>query len=155
MNTRTPYVVINRGRRPHCVQCPLMEERLTTPSAALVGLVLMALLVVGMIWGMLQTPTFAGAQATNQETTQKTNEPGGAIQTAPKTPAIPPKTSLPPPPTTPNTPSPDPPDAPDSSPDSGTLMNAGGPERGPVPMMPDGSCPQELPVMQDGACYSA
>ena len=127
---------------------PLMERRLTTRSAALVGLVLVPLMV-GVIWGMLQTPTVAGAQATNQVT----NEPGGAIQTAPKTPAIPPKSSPP----TPNTPSPDPdpPDLLDPSPDSGTLMSAGGPMRGPVPVMPNGSCPQELPIMQNGACYSA
>ncbi len=115
-----------------------MEGRLTMRIAALVGLALMALVLV-LIWGMLETPTVAGAQ-------------GGPDEPAPKkSPATPPKTSPP----TPKTPSPDPPDAPDSSPDSGTLMNAGGPERGPVPMMPDGSCPQELPVMQDGACYSA
>jgi hypothetical protein len=33
------------------------------------------------------------------------------------------------------------------------LMNAGGPANGPVPLMPDGSCPVEYPVKQDGACY--
>ncbi len=35
----------------------------------------------------------------------------------------------------------------------GTLFDAGGPAIGPVPLMPDGSCPAEYPVKQDGACY--
>jgi hypothetical protein len=34
------------------------------------------------------------------------------------------------------------------------LFNAGGPSTGPVPLMPDGSCPVEYPVEQNGACYS-
>jgi hypothetical protein len=34
----------------------------------------------------------------------------------------------------------------------GTLMDAGGPTQGMVPMMPDGSCPAEFPTRQDGAC---
>jgi hypothetical protein len=112
-----------------------MEGRLKTRIAALVGLALMALVLV-LMWGMLETPTVAGAQRGPDEPAPK------------KSPATPPKTSPP----RPNTPSPDPPDP---SPGSGTLMNAGGPSRGPVPVMPNGSCPQELPVMQDGACYSA
>jgi hypothetical protein len=33
------------------------------------------------------------------------------------------------------------------------LFNAGGPSSGPVPLMPDGSCPAEYPVEQSGACY--
>ncbi len=33
------------------------------------------------------------------------------------------------------------------------LFNAGGPADGPVPLMPDGSCPSEYPVKQNGACY--
>jgi hypothetical protein len=35
----------------------------------------------------------------------------------------------------------------------GQLMDAGGPSSGPVPLMPDGSCPAEFPVRQDEACY--
>jgi hypothetical protein len=116
-----------------------MEGRLTMRIAALAGLALMALVLV-LIWGMLETPTVAGAQG-------EPDRPGANEPVPKKSPATPPKT----PPRTPNTPSPDPPD---SSPGSGTLMNAGGPERGPVPVMPDGRCPLELPVMQDGACYS-
>lgn len=34
------------------------------------------------------------------------------------------------------------------------LLNAGGPEAGPVPTMPDGACPEEYPEQRAGACYS-
>lgn len=37
----------------------------------------------------------------------------------------------------------------------GTLLKAGGPEEGPVPLMPDGGCPEELPVRNYDACYAA
>ena len=33
------------------------------------------------------------------------------------------------------------------------LMRSGGPEDGPVPLMPDGGCPAEFPTRQDGLCY--
>jgi hypothetical protein len=33
------------------------------------------------------------------------------------------------------------------------LFNAGGPSTGPVPLMPDGSCPVEYPVKSNEACY--
>ena len=35
----------------------------------------------------------------------------------------------------------------------GSLLEAGGPTSGPVPLMPDGGCPREFPTMRDGACY--
>ena len=38
--------------------------------------------------------------------------------------------------------------------DGDGLMNAGGPDGGPVPEMPDGSCPVEFPVRGSGACYA-
>ncbi len=34
-----------------------------------------------------------------------------------------------------------------------TLLEAGGPEDGPVPALPDGGCPAEFPVEQGNACY--
>ncbi len=67
---------------------------------------------------------------------------------APKTPPTPPKTPSP----APKTPSPAP-KTPSPAPDDGTLMNAGGPTNGPVPMMPNGSCPREFPTVRDSACY--
>ncbi len=33
------------------------------------------------------------------------------------------------------------------------LIKSGGPGSGPVPLMPDGSCPVEFPVKTNGACY--
>lgn len=33
------------------------------------------------------------------------------------------------------------------------LFEAGGPEDGPVPPMPNGSCPREFPTARNGACY--
>ena len=36
---------------------------------------------------------------------------------------------------------------------NGNLMDAGGPTSGPLPLMPDGGCPQEFPTERDGACY--
>ncbi len=37
--------------------------------------------------------------------------------------------------------------------DNSELLQAGGPEDGPAPLMPGGGCPGEYPVQQDGACY--
>jgi endonuclease YncB( thermonuclease family) len=36
----------------------------------------------------------------------------------------------------------------------GSLMNAGGPSEGPVPVMTDGECPKEYPDEHSGACYA-
>lgn len=36
---------------------------------------------------------------------------------------------------------------------SAPLLEAGGPEDGPVPMMPGGECPEEFPSEKDGGCY--
>lgn len=41
---------------------------------------------------------------------------------------------------------------PDQTP-PGQLMNAGGPDSGPVPLMPGGGCPVEFPEQRAGACY--
>lgn len=38
--------------------------------------------------------------------------------------------------------------------DLGTLFDSGGPTGGPAPPMPDGDCPPEFPIEQNGACYS-
>lgn len=42
----------------------------------------------------------------------------------------------------------------DATEDNPPLMDAGGPASGPVPPMPSGSCPTQLPVEQDRACYA-
>src|SRR5215203_47454 len=33
------------------------------------------------------------------------------------------------------------------------LFNSGGPTNGPVPLMPDGGCPEEFPIKHNGLCY--
>lgn len=38
---------------------------------------------------------------------------------------------------------------------SGTLLEAGGPEDGPVPLMPGGGCPKEFPIEQPDGCRAA
>ena len=57
----------------------------------------------------------------------------------------PPKTATTAPPSTTTT-------APSTSPPS-TTMDSGGPELGPVPLLPRGGCPEEYPVERGGACY--
>ena len=37
---------------------------------------------------------------------------------------------------------------------TGSLLEAGAPEDGPVPPMPDGACPEEYPAERAGACYA-
>jgi hypothetical protein len=65
-------------------------------------------------------------------------EGGGASQGVP--PSSPPVSS--PPPSTPI----------DEGPNE-NLLHAGGPKSGPLPLMPDGTCPEEFPVRRGGACY--
>jgi hypothetical protein len=36
----------------------------------------------------------------------------------------------------------------------GNLLDAGGPTSGPLPLMPDGGCPREVPTKRGGACYA-
>jgi hypothetical protein len=36
---------------------------------------------------------------------------------------------------------------------NGSLLEAGGPTSGPLPLMPDGGCPREFPTMREGVCY--
>jgi outer membrane biosynthesis protein TonB len=81
---------------------------------------------------------------------------GTGDTTSPTPPPPTPAPPSPPPPPTPPTPQPTPPPPPPPTPqpNPGPLLEAGGPSTGPVPMMPDGSCPPEYPVKRTGACYS-
>ena len=73
----------------------------------------------------------------------------GGPTTSPSPPPPPPPRPTPPPPSPPPTPT-----APSPAIDEGELMNAGGPGEGPVPLMPGGGCPEELPTKRGGACYA-
>lgn len=78
------------------------------------------------------------------------DEPETMSGAQPKTtPTLPPPPSPSPPPPRPPAPSPSPP----PGPNPGTLMEAGGSVTGPVPRMPDGSCPKEFPQERSGVCY--
>jgi phage tail tape-measure protein len=61
--------------------------------------------------------------------------------------------SSPKPKTTPPRPSPSPPPRPTLA--TPPLFKAGGPEDGPVPIMPSDGCPEEFPVKKGKACYPA
>jgi hypothetical protein len=68
----------------------------------------------------------------------------------------PPPTTSPPPETPPRNSNASPPSSATASPTPQPprdLFNAGGPIRGPVPLMPDGGCPKEFPVKHNGLCY--
>ena len=97
-----------------------------------------------------ETPVDVPESSTTTPSPSPSSSPFPNPSPAPKAPSPPaPKTSSP----APKTPSPaskTPMAAPE---DSGTLMNAGGPKTGPVPMMPNGSCPREFPTVRDGACH--
>ena len=67
---------------------------------------------------------------------------GGATATASPSPVPEPTTPEPTPSPGPTTPQPNP-----------NLLDAGGPENGPVPLMPDGECPAEFPIARDTLCY--
>lgn len=81
----------------------------------------------------------SGGESTIPRSTSPSPAPK-ASSPAPKTPPPPPKTPSPPP---------------SPRPDDGVLMNAGAPRSGPVPIMPDGSCPREFPDKRTEGCYPA
>jgi len=87
------------------------------------------------------------------------DSPGGATtgggQPGGSTTGAPPERTAPTPPPTP-APRPTPPPQPSPPPNRAVseLMNAGGPEAGPVPKLPSGDCPKEFPQERDRACYS-
>jgi hypothetical protein len=79
--------------------------------------------------------------------------PSTTITTPPPTTSPPATTISSPPPTTDASP----PSSESASPNPEPprdLFNAGGLTHGPVPLMPDGDCPVEFPVEQNGRCYS-
>jgi len=85
------------------------------------------------------TPEATTPEATTPELT--TPEPTTPEPTTPE--PTPPRPI--PEPTTPAPPPPPPPDR--------TVLDSGGPEYGPVPLMPDGGCPVEYPKLRGDLCY--
>lgn len=78
----------------------------------------------------------------------------GAGKDQPKTESDTPPKATPPPPSPPQPKAnPSPPPQPKADTKSKTLMEAGGPNAGPVPQMPSGECPREFPVKRDVGCF--
>ena len=106
---------------------------------------------------LISTPLmlWVGWQLTNLETAARAQETTTApVTTAEQTVQESPITASPAPETTTATAPPSPTTAtPSPTQDRGPLMDAGGPTAGPVPLMPDGGCPQEYPVPRNDACY--
>ena len=80
------------------------------------------------------------------------SDPAYAQATTPKTTTTPRPTPRPTPEPTPD-PEPTPAPAPTPQPNPAPAFNAGGPAKGPVPVMPDGDCPKEFPAKEGNACY--
>jgi hypothetical protein len=101
-----------------------------------------------------QEATTVQEATTQQPTTPQPTTVQEATTTPPlTTPTTQPTTPEPPsPPTTPPTTTTTPPTT-TTTPPPTTTMEAGGPERGPVPLMPGGGCPEEYPVERGSACY--
>jgi micrococcal nuclease len=95
------------------------------------------------------TPEVTTPEATTPEVT--TPEPTTLEPTTPEPTTPEPTTPEPTPPRPipePTTPAPPPPPPPER-----TVLDAGGPENGPVPLMPDGGCPVEYPTQRGDLCY--
>ncbi len=106
-----------------------------------------------MAWKELADPT-TPAQAQEETTTPETTTVQEPTTTPPiTTPTQPTSPEPPSPPTTPPTTTTTPPPTTTTTPPPTTTMDAGGPERGPVPLMPGGGCPDEYPVERGGACF--
>jgi micrococcal nuclease len=89
-------------------------------------------------------PEATAPEATAPETT--TPEPTSLEPTTPE--STTPEPTPPRPIPEPTTPAPPPPPPPDR-----TVLDSGGPENGPVPLMPDGGCPVEYPHERGDLCY--
>jgi micrococcal nuclease len=100
------------------------------------------------------TPEATTPEATTPEATtpEATTTPPVTTPTQPTTP-VPPSPPTTPPPATTTSPSTTTTPPPITTPAPPTTMDAGGPERGPVPLMPGGWCPDEYPVERGGVCY--
>ena len=125
-----------------------MRWEISATKASIFALLIVTPLVLWVAW-----------QLTNPESSVLTNPAGaqettaGQVTTAEQTLQETTATASPSPETT-STASPSP-SAASPSPNQrrGSLMDAGGPSAGPVPLMPGGGCPEEYPVRHQEACY--
>jgi endonuclease YncB( thermonuclease family) len=90
--------------------------------------------------------TTASETTTPQQTTPEATAPQAATQESTTSQPAAPKPTTP----QPTTPQPAPPATPLGD---RTVLDSGGPEYGPVPLMPDGGCPGEYPKQRGEVCY--
>jgi hypothetical protein len=104
-----------------------------------------------MLWVGWQLSNMDGSILTDPARAQE--DTAGLITTAEQT--FQEATTASPAPATTTTASPSPTTAsPSPNRDRGSLMEAGGPTAGPVPLMPGGECPEEYPVQRHHACFA-
>ena len=121
-----------------------MRWQSPTTKPLIVALLISAPLMLWVTWQLTSLETSARAQETT----------AAQVTTAEQTVQETPTTASPAPETTTTTASPSPTTAtPTPTQERSPLMDAGGPPAGPVPLMPDGGCPEEFPVRRNGACY--
>lgn len=117
-----------------------MRQKRVFIGLAALGLLVASVIVVGVAYAQ-------------QDSDQDRNPPSTPDQTTPD-PDAPDDTPSPAPGTTPGPrPTPGPSTNPTPSNQGETLMEAGGPTDGPVPLMPNGGCPREYSVERGGGCY--
>jgi hypothetical protein len=112
---------------------------MTYPRAMALSAALLFLVVVVLAWSLVSVRV--GAQETTGSRTGGTTTSKSTTTRPPSTPPAPP--------------SPAPSPQPQPTPAPAPPFNAGGPEDGPVPLMPGGGCPVEFPVKKGTACYAA
>jgi hypothetical protein len=125
-----------------------VRQQSTATKALIFALVITAPLMLWVVWQLtsLETSILTDPARAQESTTQVTT----AEQTVQEAPV----TASPTPEATTSTASPSPSTAsPAPTQERGPLMDAGGPTAGPVPLMPDGGCPEEYPVRRHGVCY--
>ena len=101
---------------------------------ALVVALILAALALSLSWA-LYGPTMFGAETAEAQNERTNPNPSPSPGPSPG-------------------PSPNPSPGPSPQPKGpSTILNSGGPEDGPVPIMPGGGCPKEFPVEKGKGCY--
>ena len=111
-------------------------------ALVLVVALILAALALSLSWA-LYGPTMFGAETAEAQNERTNPNPSPSPGPSPS-------------PSPGPSPSPSPSPSPGPSPQPkgpSTILNSGGPEDGPVPIMPGGGCPKEFPVEKGKGCY--
>lgn len=132
-----------------------MRWEISATKASIFALLILTPLVLWVAWQLTNPEssvltnaaraqeTTAGQVTTAEQTLQETTATASPSLETTSTASPSPATASP----SPSTASPSP------NQRRGSLMDAGGPSAGPVPLMPGGGCPEEYPVRRQEACY--